>query len=145
MERTAQLALPLPLRGGKRKGSGRKPNGQKALVSHQARPHFEKPTPVLVTMRVREDVWNLRSGRAFRRILRCFEKALGRFGMRLIEFTVQGNHLHLIVEADDSESLSRAMQGLAIRIAKALNAMMGNVPTGWHGIVTAPEAQNVIV
>ena len=30
----------------------------------------------------------------------------------------------LIVEADDNESLSRAMQGLCIRIARALNAMM---------------------
>ena len=35
-----------------------------------------------------------------------------------------GNHLHLIVEADGNEALSRAMQGLCIRIAKALNAMM---------------------
>jgi putative transposase len=37
---------------------------------------------------------------------------------------VLGNHLHLIVEADDSRSLSRGMQGLCIRIAKALNKMM---------------------
>jgi REP element-mobilizing transposase RayT len=41
--------------------------------------------------------------------------------MRLIEFSVMGNHLHLIVESDDS----RAMQGRNIRIAKALNRMMG--------------------
>ena len=44
--------------------------------------------------------------------------------MRLIEFTVQGNHLHLVVEADTSAALSRGMQGLAIRIARALNSMM---------------------
>jgi hypothetical protein len=31
--------------------------------------------------------------------------------------------VHLIVEADDSVSLSRALQGLAIRIAKALNQL----------------------
>jgi hypothetical protein len=43
----------------------------------------------------------------------------------VIEFSVQGNHLHLIIEADDSEALSRGMQGLCVRIAKALNAMMG--------------------
>lgn len=74
---------------------------------------------------MREHVWNLRSGRAFRRIHRCFEKSCGRFGARLIEFSVQGNHLHLIIEADDNDSLSRGMQGLCIRIARALNAMMG--------------------
>jgi hypothetical protein len=37
---------------------------------------------------------------------------------------VLGNHLHLIIEADDSAALTRGVQGLSIRIAKALNAMM---------------------
>jgi REP element-mobilizing transposase RayT len=74
---------------------------------------------------VRDHVWNLRSGRSFRRIRRAFAKARGRFGARLIEFSVQGNHLHLIVEADSRESLSRGMQGLCIRLARSLNRMMG--------------------
>jgi REP element-mobilizing transposase RayT len=73
---------------------------------------------------MRRGVWNLRSSRVFRRLRRSFEKARGRFGCRLIHFSVQGNHLHLIIEADDSGALSRGMQGLCIRIAKALNAMM---------------------
>jgi REP element-mobilizing transposase RayT len=93
-------------------------------VSHAARPVFSRANPVHVTLRVRRHVWNLRSGRSFRRIAACFAGSRGRFGMRLIEFSVQGNHLHLIVEADGSESLTRGMQGLAIRIARALNAMM---------------------
>jgi putative transposase len=44
--------------------------------------------------------------------------------VRLIEFSVLGNHLHLIVEAENSRSLSRGMQGLNIRIAKALNRVL---------------------
>jgi len=76
-------------------------------------------------MRVDRHVWNLRSRRCFSSIAACFETSLGRFGMRLIEFSVLGNHLHLIVEADDTESLSRGMQGLGVRIAKALNRVMG--------------------
>ena len=77
-----------------------------------------------VTLRVKRHVWNLRSGRSWRRIRRAFEKARGRFGARLVEYSVQGNHLHLILEADDNDALSRAMQGLCIRLAKALNALM---------------------
>lgn len=115
------MQLELPRRGGPRKGAGRPTTGR---VSHARRPRFARPTPVHVTLRVRRDVWNLRSGRTFRRIRRCLSKARDRFGGRLIEFSVQGNHLHLIVEADDSAALSRALQGLCIRIAKALNAMM---------------------
>jgi REP element-mobilizing transposase RayT len=80
---------------------------------------------VHVTVRVVRRVWNLRSRRCFREISACFAAALGRFGLRLIEFTVQGNHFHLIVEADSSEALSRGMQGLSVRIAKALNRLMG--------------------
>ena len=77
-----------------------------------------------VTLRMKPHVWNLRSRRCYRHIRACFEKARGRFGARLIEYSVQGNHLHLIVEADDTAALSRGMQGLCIRIARALNALM---------------------
>jgi putative transposase len=73
---------------------------------------------------MRPHVWNLRSGRSFRRLRGAFSKGRDRLGLRLIEFSVQGNHLHLIVEADSSAALSRGMQGLAIRIARALNALM---------------------
>ena len=39
----------------------------------------------------------------------------------MTEFSVQTNHLHLIVEADDALALARGMQGLATRLAKRLN------------------------
>jgi len=111
----------LPFHGGPRPNSGRPTTGR---TSHDARPRFDKPTPVHVTMRMRWNVWNLRSRRCYRLIHACFLKARGRFAARLIEYSVQGNHLHLIIEADDSGALTRAMQGLAIRIAKALNSLM---------------------
>ncbi|HEY6910369.1 MAG TPA: transposase [Myxococcales bacterium] len=77
-----------------------------------------------VTLRVAGHVWNLRSRRCFGVIEECLAAARQRFGLRVIEFTVLGNHLHLIVEADGDEALSRGMQGLNIRIAKALNRLM---------------------
>ena len=124
MKAARQLTLPLPQHGGRRPGAGRKPKGSKPLVSHKARAQFDKPLPVHVTLRVGEDVWNLRSGRSYRRLKACLAAAAGRFGLRVIAFSIQGNHLHLIVEANGTEALSRGMQGLCIRIAKALNAMM---------------------
>jgi len=63
--------------------------------------------------------------RRFARLRECFRAARGRLGLRLVEFSVLSNHLHLIVEADDSRALSSGMQGLAIRVAKALNALLG--------------------
>ena len=116
-----QEELPFRSHGGRRKGAGRKRGNR---VSHDARPKFHKATPVHVTLRMREYVWNLRSCRSFRRIRRALAAAKDRFGLRIIEFCVLGNHVHLLVEADDDAALSRGIQGLAIRIAKALNAMM---------------------
>jgi REP element-mobilizing transposase RayT len=126
--------------GRKRKGAGRRPGER---VSHHARRKFAKPTPVHVTLRVRPHVWSLRSRRCHLRISRCLEKALGRFGLRVIEYAVLGNHIHLIVEADDSRALARGIQGLSIRIAKSLNALMNsNGPLfadHYHGrLLTSP-------
>ena len=81
--------------------------------------------PVHVTFRVRRHVWSLRSRRAFRVLHRAFTQGCHRFGTRLAHYAIMGNHLHLIVEAPSTRSLSRAMQGLAIRIAKGLNGLMG--------------------
>ena len=57
--------------------------------------------------------------------MRAIEAALAagceRFGMRLVHYSVQANHIHLIAEADDARSLSRGLQGLLIRLAKRLN------------------------
>ena len=41
-----------------------------------------------------------------------------------MHFSVQGNHLHLVVEAPDEKALARGMQGLGVRIAKSLNRLM---------------------
>ena len=119
-----QLALPLPFRGGKRRCAGRPPKGDKALVSHAPRPRFARPTPAHVTLRMDNELPGLRSSRRFAIVSGCFEKSRGKLGLRLVEFSVLGNHLHLIVEADSSAALSRGMQGLCIRIAKALNAAL---------------------
>jgi REP element-mobilizing transposase RayT len=114
--------LEFPRHGGRRKGAGR-PKGNR--VSHHPRPSFSRPAPAHVTLRVRDDVPSLRSSRRFAVIRRGFQALLGRTSFRLVKFSVLGNHLHLIVEADDSAALTRGMQGLCIRLAKALNKVLG--------------------
>lgn len=119
-----QLDLRLHPRGGTRRGAGRKPNGERAGVSHLRRPQFGRALPVHVTMRMARHVYNLRSRRAFSVVGRAIARAAERFGMRIVHFAVEGNHVHLIVEAAETQALSRAMQGFSIRVAKGLNAMM---------------------
>ena len=56
---------------------------------------------------------------------RAFRYGCDRSGMRMCEFSVQDTHIHLIVEAADKQALSRGMQALAVRIARAVNRMLG--------------------
>jgi REP element-mobilizing transposase RayT len=63
----------------------------------------------------------MRTPRAYRFLERAFRAGKQRGGMRLIEYTVLSNHLHLIVEVKNRAQLARGMQGLNIRLAKALN------------------------
>ena len=105
----------------KRRG---RPKKVGAGVPHVPRPELARRFPVHVTLRMKRGVWNLRTRRCFRAIGTSFYFGNNRFGQRLNHFSVQGNHLHLICEAEGAESLSRGMQGLEIRMAKALNRVM---------------------
>jgi REP element-mobilizing transposase RayT len=110
--------------GGKRKGAGRKPAGAEAGMSHRGRPVLKRRFPVHVTWRVTDEVWNLRSRRCFNVLHRAFMRGANRFGFRLVQYAVMGNHLHFVVEAEDARSLSRGMQGLGVRVAFRLNQLM---------------------
>jgi putative transposase len=110
--------------GGKRKGAGRKPKGDRAQVTHRSRPALASRFPVHVTLRVMPRVWNLRSRRGFGVVRKALAGGGERFGMRICEFSIQGNHMHFVAEASDARALSRGMQGLSVRLAKGLNGMM---------------------
>src|SRR5438445_10181062 len=118
-----QQELPLSRWGGARKGAGRKRKSPRKNVPHRKRRKFRRGT-LHVTVRMRREVWNLRTHRCFRALERSFARGCERFGFRLIDFSVQGNHIHMIVEAPDVVALCRAIKGLAVRMARALNKVM---------------------
>ena len=119
------VQLELPTWGGKRAGAGRKRRAPRQLVSHKRRPEHAPRFPLHVVMRARPDAPVLRRGQVFRAVRAALEEGAARGGFRLIHFSVQGNHLHLVVEAVDKVALSRGMQGLAVHIARAANRAVG--------------------
>jgi len=112
-------------RGGPRRGAGRKPKGDRALVSHATRPTLTQRDPVLVTTRLLPGLPNLRRERTLTTLRTALSAGSNRFGFRLVEFSIQSNHLHFIVEAEDARAIARGMQGLLVRVAKALNREWG--------------------
>jgi REP element-mobilizing transposase RayT len=80
--------------------------------------------PVHVVLRMAARVWNLRSRRSLRVLTRAILAATDRFGARIVQFAILGNHIHLLVEAENTAALVRGMKGLSIRVAKGLNRLM---------------------
>jgi hypothetical protein len=96
-------------------------------------------------------VWQLRSRRCFSIIERAFYRVSGRDGSRFCHYSVQHNHVHVVVEAEDPVALARALQAMTIRIAKGLNKLMGKkgavFADRYHArtLRTPTEVRNVIV
>ena len=53
-------------------------------------------------------------------------------GFRLLHFSVQFNHVHLVVEADDGVALARGVQRLLSRAAMAINALARRSGRVWR-------------
>src|SRR5689334_16992626 len=122
-KRSTQLALVLraPRRwGGARPGSGPRP-GKNPRVRHRSRGSFRRPLPAHVTVRTREGVPSLRTVPIVHEIERSFAAGCRRPGFRLVHYSLQGNHAHLIVEAHDRDTLGRGMKAIGARLARAVN------------------------
>jgi hypothetical protein len=70
-------------------------------------------------------VWRLRSERCYRVVEAAFGRTNARGLVSITHYSVQGNHIHLLVESRDGRTLSGGIKGLEVRLARALNALMG--------------------
>ena len=147
-KRPIQLEFPPRGRGGRRPGAGR-PGGDR--ITHHGRPKLPSPLPVHVSFHVLDDLPNLRRKDIFRAIRGSIHDRKQLEGFRITHWSVQSNHGHLLVEADDQVTLSHAMQCLNTSIAKRLNrraARHGPVLDDRyyeHPLRTPREVRNAII
>lgn len=101
-------------------------------------------------MRARSEAAFLRTQRVFSALRAAFGKA-SRGTFRLVHFSVQRDHLHLLVEASDRASLESGMRGLATRLARAVNRALRRRGRVWadrhhRRALTSPRAvRNALV
>ncbi len=106
--------------GGSRPGAGRKP-GPNPRIRHAPREKFGRNHPSHVTLKVRSDVPSLRIRKCVKGLERSFAEACERGDFRLVQYSIQSNHVHMIVEATGTEALARGMKSIAARFARAVN------------------------
>jgi REP element-mobilizing transposase RayT len=116
------LAFVVKRHGGARAGAGRRRATTRRNVPHRPRDRHHPHHPVHVTLRAALPA-SLRTERVLPTVQRAL-RAASHPGFRLLEFSIQPDHLHLIVEGDSGHALTRGIQGLAIRVAKAVNRVL---------------------
>lgn len=145
-----QLELHMPAWGGRRCGAGRKPAPGRRRTPHQRRVPHDRRCPAHVTLRAASGVPSLRGDRLFTAV-RTALAAASKARFRLLQYSAQRDHPHLLVEAEEPTSFERGVRGLAIRVAKAVNRVLGRHGHVWgdryHArlLRTPREVRNALV
>jgi len=107
--------------GGKRRGAGRPAKGPRPSSPHRKRPVLDAKYPVHVVLRVAGLVATLRGFDIYHAIRKATIIAASNPAFRIVHVSIQHNHIHLLVEAENRKALSRGMQGFQISAAKWIN------------------------
>jgi REP element-mobilizing transposase RayT len=150
LDRVTQLTLPFRNQhGGARRGAGRKPfPAGRRHTPHRARPAHRAAHPVHVTLR--SFVHSLRSKLVARTVLNAL-RASNSERFRIVHYSVQENHVHLIAEAENAASLSSGVRGLMVRIAQRVNPLLFRRGRFWadrwhgHALKGPREVRNALV
>ena len=113
LKKNTQLSLINP------KGAGR-PASVDIGIRHISRERIKKTSALHLTIKVRSNKASIQT----KKILKALHHAIKRARLkklRVIHYTLEYNHLHLLVEAVDNKVLHSGMQALGISLAKAIN------------------------
>ena len=127
--------------GGARPGAGRKP-GPNPKTPHRARSAELVAGRLQVTLR--SALVPLRSPGVLPVVRQAIAAADQRapYRFRIVEHSVQRDHVDLVVEAADTDALSSGMRSVSIRIARAVNDQLGRSgplwSDRWHTRVLKP-------
>jgi REP element-mobilizing transposase RayT len=130
--------------GGHRANAGRKRTNKRREAPHRTRPEHCVRHPAHITLRVLRGVGRLRR----RPIHDVIRRALVTHGLlptfRVVHVSIQGNHIHLLLEARDKGAIADGMRLLEIAIARAINKSLkrtGKVFDGrYHRVdITTPR------
>ncbi|MDB5216378.1 MAG: hypothetical protein JWO86_4305 [Myxococcaceae bacterium] len=119
--------------GGAREGAGRprKAPKDRTFVPHHARPVHKKRHPTHITLRARKGLPNFRSQRVHDMLRGILERQLRerryRDEFQVVHYSIQSNHLHLIVESNGARAMRSGVSGLVIAFAKGLNKLLERV------------------
>jgi REP element-mobilizing transposase RayT len=103
-------------RGGRRPNSGRKRIHSKG-VAHRTRPKVTSRTALHVNFKVKTSIRNKDCINILKRAI--INARL--HGLRVLHFSLESNHVHLIIEANNTSVLTKGMRSLTVTFSKGIN------------------------
>jgi REP element-mobilizing transposase RayT len=116
--------------GGMRRGAGRKNCTQ--TVNHMARERVDFKKPLMITMKLKKGLNGFRNRRMLEKFKECGRESKT-FGLHVLHFSLQRDHIHIFLEAKDNLSLGSGMKSLGGRMGRALRSMLGGKGSVFKG------------
>jgi REP element-mobilizing transposase RayT len=139
-KRHLQTSIRFPDKNGQQRGRrrgekwrGKAPGRKPKLLGRPGSPHTKRPdikrgSALHIVLRVNRAVGSLRKRHMYRALRAATIAAALRElhfakqgAFRIVHISIQRTHVHLIVEADNKEALSKGLQGFQISAAKHIN------------------------
>lgn len=108
--------------GGRRNGAGRK--NLSGTVAHAAREKVDFRKPLHITIRLAEGLSGLRTKHMHEQFTVALLNAKAK-GLRVLHYSIEGNHVHLLVECADNKALASGMNSFGTSFAKAVRKERG--------------------
>lgn len=140
--KTKQLTLNIykGSKGGRRPGSGRKRIHSKG-IAHRIREKVNHRTPLHINFKFKAYIRNKYCLKLLKRAILNAQS----HGLWVVHFSLQSNHVHLIVEAESNVLLTKAMRSLTVTFAKGLRKGKVQVERyHLHVLKSIKETQNAI-
>lgn len=141
MTKQFSLNLHRGTRGGRRPGSGRKRIHSKG-VAHRCREKVTLKTPLHINFKYRLHIRNKEKLRLLKRAILNSQ----RHGLKVLHYALQSNHVHLLIEATDSKTLTKGMRSITVTMARGID--QGKVQLQryhLHVLRTVRETKNAII
>lgn len=103
------------------KGAGR-PVIHDPGIRHTERPKISKPTSLHLTVKIKRIKADLKN----KSILRILKRAIvnaRKQGLRVIHYSLEYDHVHLLIEAENNHILGKGMQAFGVTFSKAINRL----------------------
>ncbi len=104
-----------------RKGAGR-PALHDPGIRHTNRPHIKKPASLHLTIKVKKKKAEIKNKSVLKILKRAILNARKQ-GLRVIHFSLEYDHVHLLIEADNNLILGKGMQAFGVTLSKAINRL----------------------